>query len=142
MKRTRRPLAPIVEAAVGHAAADDGRGIAYARVGTGPDEFLLRLRFGVAEASALRQREAGYAALTAVVEALRARGARRVRLRFDDAALVADLNGHRDVPPAIVLPYVRLRCALNQLDDVELQLAANADLAQRARAEAVLNVAA
>ena len=142
MKRSRRPLAPLVEAAVGHAAGEDGRGIAYARIGSGPDEFLLRLRFGVAERSALRQREAGYAAVTAVVRALRARGARRVRLRVDDAALVADLSGHRDVPPPIVLPYVRLRCALNQLDDVDLQLAADADLVHRARAEAVLNVAA
>ena len=142
MRSTRKPIAPLVEAAVGHAAGDDGRGIVYARVGSGADQFLLRLRFRVAERSALRQRESGYAALTAVVQALRARGARRVRLQVDDAALFADLNGHRDVPPPIVLPYVQLRCALNQLDHVDLQLAADPDLAQRARAEAVLNVAA
>lgn len=142
MKRTRRPIAPVVEAVVGYAAGEDGRGVAYARVGSGPDEFLLRLCFGVAESSALRQREAAYAALTAVARALRERGAQRIRLRVDDAALVADLRGDRDLPAPIVLPYVRLRCALNQLDGVEVQLAADADLAQRARAEAVLNVAA
>lgn len=142
MKPLRKPFVPIVEAAVAHAAGEDGRGVAYARVGSGADEFLLRLSFGVVETSALRQREAGYAALTAVVRALCKRGARRIRLRVDDAALIADLGGHRDVPSPIVMPYVRLRCALNQLDDVQLHLAADADLAQRARAEAALNVAA
>jgi hypothetical protein len=92
--------------------------------------------------TSLPEREVGYAALTAVTQALRARGFGRIRFALDDRALIDDLGEHRDLPEAIVLPYVRLRCALNQLEDFSLELAAESDLAQRARAEVALNVAA
>lgn len=131
-----------VEAGIGYAAGAGGEAVAYARV-TNPDgEHLLRIPFRVGGASALQPREAGYAALTAVARALRGWGIRRVRFRLEDAGLIDDLVAHRDLPAPMVLPYVRLRCALNQLDDFRLEFAAQSDLAQRAHAEVVLNVAA
>ncbi len=131
-----------MDTSLGYAADERGAGVAYARVRSGDAEHLLRVPFRVGRVSGLQQREAGYAALTAVARTLRRRGVSRVCFHLSDASLLADLASHRDVPPPIVLPYVRLRCALNQLDDVRLELAADDDLTQRARAEVVLNVAA
>ncbi|MGA8535350.1 MAG: hypothetical protein WB615_14680 [Candidatus Tumulicola sp.] len=126
-------------AAIGFAADRRGSGVAYARVTAG-GEHLLRVPFHTGRT--LPERETGYAALTAVARTLRERGFGCIRFAVDDAALVEDLAGHAILPDAIVLPYVRLRCALNQLDDFSVHLAAESDLAARARAEIALNVAA
>jgi hypothetical protein len=102
---------------------------------------LLRVPFRAGR-TALPDRAAGYAALTAVTRALRAKGRGRIRFALDDSALVEDLAGRRPVPDALVLPYVHLRCSLNQLEDFSVEFIAPGDLAQRARAEVALNVAA
>ncbi|HEY1655602.1 MAG TPA: hypothetical protein VGF86_10835 [Candidatus Tumulicola sp.] len=133
---------PAVDTSLGYAADERGVGVAYARIRSETGEHLLRVPFRVGRISGLQQREAGYAALTAVARALRRRGIGSAAFRLGDASLLADLAAHREVPPPIVLPYVRLRCALNQLDEFRLELAADDDLMQRARAEVVLNVAA
>jgi hypothetical protein len=141
-RRTNFPTLA-VDTAVGYATDERGSGIAYARVRAAAGEHLLRVPFQVARTSALRERRAGYAALTAISQALHDWGVGRVRFALDDAALIDDLTGRRDVPPGIVLPYVRLRCTLNQFDDFTLDGAAvESDLAQRARAEIALNAAA
>jgi hypothetical protein len=138
--RTER--GPIVEAEVGYAADERGRGIAYARLGSQDEARLLRVTFKAGRAAA-EENGAGYAALAAVARELHARGIRRAAFSIDDPQLVDDVNGHRDVPAAIVLPYVRLRCALNQFAGYDLCATAGAsDLAQRARAEVALHVAA
>jgi hypothetical protein len=143
MKATYRSLhrPTSARAALGYAAGTK-RGVAYVRLSGGEPESILRLPFDLAKTGGPAPREAGYAAVTAAVRALHRRGIRRLSLRVDDASLLADLAAHRDVPQAVVLPYVRLRCALNQFDDVELQSGADDDLTQRARAEIVTNVAA
>jgi hypothetical protein len=128
------------EAGVGWAADTRGNGVAYARIG-GSAEHLLRVPFRVGR-TAPAERAAGYAALTAVARALRARGVGRVRFGLDDPALLCDLTGRGSVPEGLVLPYVRLRCALNQFGEVAFQLAVPGDLAARARAEVALHVAA
>ena len=77
-----------------------------------------------------------------VARALRERNVGRVRFLLDDPALLADVTERTNVPDALVLAYVRLRCALNQFRDVRFALAPSGDLAQRARAEVALHVAA
>jgi hypothetical protein len=141
MRRTTR-MGPGANATIGYAADERGRGVAYARIGADAGEQLLRVPFRLKRASDLDGREIGYAALTAVVRALREWGVRRVTFAVDDPQLVADLSDQRDLPPAIVLPYVRLRCAFNQLEEVTLERAPENDLSQRARAEVALHVAA
>lgn len=131
-----------IDVALGYAAGDDGSGIAYARLVTGSGEHLLRVPFQVQRASRRNEREVGYAALTAVATRLRRGGVRRARFALDDEKLVDDLMGHRDVPDPIVLPYVRLRCALNQFGAFTLKFAVESDLAQRARAEVAMHTAA
>ncbi len=143
MMATRRPKrpSPAIDAEVGYAADRRGGGVAYARVGTADAQHLLRVPFRAGSTS-LHERAAGYAALTAVARALHARGRGRIRFALDDTALIEDLADRRTVPEALVLPYVRLRCALNQLEDFSVEPLADGDLAQRARAEVALNVAA
>jgi hypothetical protein len=143
MMGTRRPRHPNpeIDAEIGYAADPRGGGVAYARVSTADAEHLLRVPFRAGRTS-LPERAAGYAALTAVTRALHARGRGRIRFALDDVALIEDLAGRRTVPEALVLPYVRLRCALNQLEDFSVEPSAEGDLAQRARAEVALNVAA
>ncbi len=138
MRRNRRA---VVEAAIGSAADDRGSGVAYARVAGATEPHLLRVPFRV-EGREPHQRAAGYAALTAVARTLRGRGVARVRFLIDDETLLADLSGRNSVPDALVMPYVRLRCALNQFDDAGFAAATSGDLAQRARAEVALRVAA
>lgn len=137
MKRKRA----VVEATIGCAADSRGSGVAYARVEGTTEQHLLRVPFRV-EARGPHERAAGYAALTAVARVLRARGVARVRFLIDDDALLADLRGHSSVPDSLVMPYVRLRCALNQFDDARFARGTFGDLAQRARAEVALRVAA
>jgi hypothetical protein len=138
MKRNRRT---VVEATIGCAADSRGSGVAYARVAGTTEQHLLRVPFRV-EARGPHERAVGYAALTAVARVLRARGVARVRFLIDDDALLADLRGRSGVPDSLAMPYVRLRCALNQFDDAGFAPGTFGDLAQRARAEVALRVAA
>jgi hypothetical protein len=140
-KRRTRFSSPAIGAAIGYAADGRGSGVAYARVTSAAEQHLLRIPFRVGRTS-LPEREVGYAALTAVARALLGRGFGRVRFSAGDSALVDDLDGRRAIPEAMVLTYVRLRCALNQLEGFSLELAEDSDLTQRARAEVALNVAA
>jgi hypothetical protein len=128
-----------VDVEVGFAADERGHGIVYARIRDGRAEQLLRVGYRVRREFA--GHEAGYAALTAVAKTLRKRGLRRVCLAVDDAAVVAALAGG-ELPEAMVLPYVRLKCALNGFDDVRVSAMEPGDLAQRARAEVALHPAA
>jgi hypothetical protein len=128
-------------AEVGFAAGRAGTGIAYADVSGRGQKRLLRVPFRV-HARGAEDRVIGYAALTAIVRALRRWHVERVRLAVNDPALVADLGGHREVPGSLVMPYVRLRCMLNQLAEFDVIEASESDLTQRARAEVALNVAA
>ena len=134
-----------VNAAVGYAADSAGAGVAYARM-TIPrgSPRVLRVNFSVARQPALKDREVGYAALTAVCSAVRRKGFESVKFLVDDPQLIADLKKRQDVPPPLVLPYVRLGCALNQFRRFEIAAlpARDADLTARARSEAVLHVAA
>lgn len=143
MKATHRSLQrpTSARAAVGYAAGAK-TGVAYVRLSGPQPDSILRLPFDLSKTGGPAPREAGYAAVIAAVRALHRRGIRRLNLRVNDAALVADLSAHREVPQAVVLPYVRLRCALNQFDAVELESGADDDLTQRAKAEIVTNVAA
>jgi hypothetical protein len=126
-----------IDANIGYAAAPEGNGIAYSRIAGGGAEHLMRVSFRVRPG--FGEREAGYAALTAVVEALKRRGISRVRLALEDGGVVEEVAAHADVPPRAVLPYVRLKCALNQLEQFKLQAAPAGDLTQRARAEIALH---
>ncbi len=131
-------MAP-VDVEVGFGAGHGGRGIAYARIhGSGADH-LLRVGFRLPREYA--DGEVGYAALTAVTIALRKRRLKNVCLLVDDGELVEGLSGG-EIAPAMVLPYVRLKCALNGFDDVRVSATVSSDLAQRARAEVALLPAA
>lgn len=114
--------------------------MAYTAVRRGEQQpVILRVPFHVERYPALRGREVGYAALTAVSKALRERGVRRLRLGVSDADLVADVTQHRSVPPPLVLPYVRLGCTLNRFDEHHVNLASDDEgLHARALAEATL----
>lgn len=128
-----------VEVEVGYGAGHGGRGIAYVRIRGGAAEHLMRIAFRMRRE--FDEGEVGYAALTAVARALRKRRLTNVRLAVDDAALVEGLSG-AEIPAAMVLPYVRLKCALNGFDDVRVNATPTTDLAQRARAEVALLPAA
>jgi hypothetical protein len=130
--------------AAGFAADAAGNGIAYVRLGENGAGRVLRVPFATKRFPALLDREIGYAALTAICAALRRRGVERVRLSFDDARLACDLREHRDVPSALTLAYVRVRCALNQFQEYEIAdpAARESDLTARARSEVAMNVAA
>ena len=132
----------MVQAQLGYAADRLGEGISYARLTTRAGERLVRVAFRVQRFEGLQGREVGYAALTAVASMLRERGVERAGFGLADLELVADCNEHRDVPPALVLPYVRLRCALNRFAAATVCAGGDADLEARARAELVLHSAA
>ena len=127
-----------VDGIAGYAANDRGCGIAYLRF----SQSVIRVPFTCKRIAGLDGREVGYAALRAALHALREWGIRRVRLAVEDARLVDELSERRDVPAPMVLPYVRLRCALNEFDDAVVVLGETAELTQRARAEAALDNAA
>lgn len=140
MSRSKKPT---FEAHVGFAADALGEGIVYARVRSATGARLLRLPFRVARYPSLTEREVGYAALTAVASTLHERGITRVGFLVGDEALVRDLAEHREVPAPLVLPYVRLRCALNRFDEFGVAAAGeSAELQARARAEVALHLAA
>jgi hypothetical protein len=133
----------LTNVAAGFAADSAGNGIAYARLGENGAR-VLRVPFTVKRFPALLEREVGYAALAAVCSALRRRGIGRVRLCLDDNRLACDLREHRDVPAALTLAYVRVRCALNQFENYEIAdpAAAESDLTARARSEVAMHIAA
>lgn len=124
----------VLEAIVGYAADPRGRGVAYARVCcSNGSRHLLRVSFKMPAGDGV-----GYAALTAVARSLHDRGVRKARMAVADAALVEEIGGIRQVPPALALANVRLRCAFNRLGDCSVQLTDDGDLGQRARAEVFL----
>ena len=136
--RTRRPN--LHDVSIAYAANPRGEGVAYVRAAAGSP---LRVRFRVERCPALLEHEVGYAALLAVVGALRAKGVRAVRLGISDARIVNDLAERRALPLALSLPYVRLRCALNTFARAEVVTRPpDEDLVSRARAEVELAVAA
>ncbi|HTX57415.1 MAG TPA: hypothetical protein VMD47_10000 [Candidatus Acidoferrales bacterium] len=132
----------MVQVQLGYAAGRLGEGIAYARLTSRAGERLVRVAFRTQRFEALEGREIGYAALTAVATMLGERGLERASFSLTDTELVADCNDRRDVPPPLVLPYVRLRCALNRFREYELRAGGDPDLEARARAELVLHTAA
>jgi len=132
----------MVQAQLGYAADRLGKGVAYARLTTRTGERLVRVAFRVQRFEGLGGREIAYAAVTALATMLCERGVDRVAFRLSDTDLVTDCNERRDVPPPLVLPYVRLRCALNRLADFTLGTGGDPDLEARARAELVLHTAA
>ena len=132
----------MVQVQLGYAADDRGSGIAYARLTTPAGARLVRVAFRLQRFEGLSGREIGYAALTAVATMLYERGLERAAFRLSDADLIADCTAHRNVPPPLVLPYVRLRCALNRFAEYALHAGEDQDLEARARAELLLHSAA
>ncbi len=132
----------MVQAQIGYAADHVGNGIAYARLTSRTGERLVRVAFRVQRFAGLDAREVSYGAVAAVAAVLGDRGVDRVQFHVPDEQLVADVNQHRDVPPPIVLPYVRLGCALNRMKEYALCQGSDPDLSQRALAEVTLHTAA
>jgi hypothetical protein len=126
-----------LEATLGYAADDRGRGIAYARLRDPGGERLLRVGFRLRLGYIAR--EVAYAALIAVAQTLRRRGIHKVCFVLEDEQLVADVTEHGELSAAMVLPYVTLKCALNQFEAFSLVAAQQVDVTQRARAEIALN---
>lgn len=139
-----RKLGPVVEATVGYAADRYGRGIAYLAIKRSEHAapLLLRASFLVKRYQGLGEREVGYAALAKASELLRERNVQRARFRVADPELVSDLMKHREVPPALMFPYVKLGCRINQFAEFQIEVASTEDLAARARAELALHIAA
>lgn len=131
-----------VEVAVGFAADEGGAGVVYARFAS--SGTLLRVPFTVQRLPALREREVGYAALIALSPALRRRGVMRVQFGIADESLACDLRAHCDVPPRLSLPYIRLRCALNQFAAYGIANGSPEarELSARAKAELTMHAAA
>ncbi|HZV76120.1 MAG TPA: hypothetical protein VFF63_00015 [Candidatus Babeliales bacterium] len=138
--QTMRREDSTVEATVGYAADERGGGVAYARVVGAHARRLLRLAFRAPQPPT--ERAIGYAALTAVCRALARRGVRDVCFLVEDPELVDEISTGRGIGERLVLPYVRLRCALNALTKFTVVRGASGELSQRARAEVALNVAA
>jgi hypothetical protein len=133
------------DVAVGYAADERGRGIAYAAISAGNGSRVVRLPFAAEPLPALEGLENGYAALAVVGTHLKSRGFGRARIRLGDARVVADLSGTGSPPKALAMAYVRARCILHGLGIVRLEAAEPVeirDLAARARAEVGLHVAA
>jgi hypothetical protein len=140
--RTMRSPDPSVDAVVGYAADGRGNGVAYARLSLGRARRILRVAFRVDSPAPFPERAIGYAALTTVIHALSKRGFQQVRFALADADFVEEIASGRGVGEPLVIPYVRLRCALNSLARFSVRTTPTDDLTQRARAEAALNVAA
>lgn len=127
---------------LGFAAAPSGDGIVYARLRSSAGERLVRAAFRVRRFAGLGDREVAYAAMESVAGLLCERNIEDVAFSLPDAALVEDLANHREVPAALVLPYVRLRCKLNRFRKYALEPCQEFDLTQRARAEVAMHSAA
>lgn len=130
---------------VGYAGEPAGRGIAYAAIAAGSGRSVARVTFTTTPLALYHGREFGYAAVAAVAAELRRRGFARVRVRLAEEDVVRDLAAPRIVPPALAMPYVRARCALNGFLGARVERADArevADLEARARAELQLRTAA
>jgi hypothetical protein len=126
-------------------AADRGRGVVYAMVGSAGRQSLVRVGFGCRPLPVLFGRDVAYYAIDALLDELLQRGVDRVELRIEDEHLLADLAERRPVPNPLIVPYVRLRCKLNRFSAATVVRASDAairDLSARARAEASLDFAA
>ncbi len=128
---------------IGFAADAHGNGVCYVRMG-GSAGQVLRVPFSVKRCPALCEREVGYAALQSALTALRRLGPHRIRVVVDDARLAGDLRERRDVPAALGLAYVKLRCALNQFHEYAIDGSSKSarDLTARARSEIAMQAAA
>jgi hypothetical protein len=80
----------------------------------------VRLPFRIASRRLLVERAVAYAALVTVARSLCKRGVTRAHFVMPDRQFVEEVTTRCDVPEALVLPYVRLRCALNAFHDVEI----------------------
>jgi hypothetical protein len=131
---------------VGYAHDGYGRGIAYAAIANGSGRNAVRVPFTATPLSLYGGIEYGYAAVTALAGELRKRGFARIRVRVGDERVVADLSSEAKIPPpALGMPYVKARCALNGFAAARVERADPreiADLEGRARAELQLRTAA
>jgi hypothetical protein len=135
-------LGEVLEVEVGYAAGPAGSGVAYAALNGCDGREVLRLPFRIASRRAPAERAVAYAALVTVARSLWKRGVTRAHFVMPDRQFVEEVTTRCDVSEALVLPYVRLRCALNAFHDVEIRNGATDELMQRAGAEVALNVAA
>jgi hypothetical protein len=130
---------------VGFAHDGSGQGIAYAAIANGSGRGVMRIPFSAVPLALYDGREFGYAAVAALGAELRRRGFARIRVRLGDERVVRDLAAPALVPPALGMPYVRARCALNGFAAARVERADPrevADLEGRARAELSLRTAA
>jgi hypothetical protein len=130
---------------VGFAHNGSGQGLAYAAIANGSGRGVMRIPFSAAPLALYDGREFGYAAVAALGAELRRRGFARIRVRLGDERVVRDLSAPALVPPALGMPYVRARCALNGFASARVERADPlevADLEGRARAELSLRTAA
>jgi sugar phosphate isomerase/epimerase len=132
---------------VGFAAEPGGRGLAYAgiRIPGSHEESIVRVRFSCRARPALHGRDVAYAALNAVAQTLLDRNIRALELRTADERIADDLAKRADLPAALTMPYVALRCSLNRFREATVgrdAAGASRDLAARARAEVCLGAAA
>ncbi len=136
----------MAQVTLGYAATSEATGVAYARVRIMEREHLLRVHFACRPLPALHGRDIAYAAVEAVAARLLARGIRQAVFEVTEPELVADLDGRRNVPPPLSMPYVTLRCRLNRFTAARIVLAQDErcgrDLEARARAEVSLDIAA
>lgn len=133
---------PVIEATIGYAADARGNGLTYTRLTGSQPNRLLRIGFRVPGPAPRSDRAIGYAALTAVTQALSKHGVREVRFVVGDRGFVEEIATGRGVGETLTLAYVRLRCLFNSLAKFDVQAGPTDDLTHRARAEVALNVAA
>ncbi len=130
---------------VGFAHNGSGQGLAYAAIANGSGRGVMRVPFSATPLALYDGREYGYAAVAALGAELKRRGFARIRVRLGDERVVRDLAAPAVVPPALGMPYVRARCALNGFASARVERADPrevADLEGRARAELSLRTAA
>jgi hypothetical protein len=130
---------------VGFAHDGSGHGLAYATIANGSGRGVMRIPFSTTPLALYEGREYGYAAVAAIGAELRRRGFVRIRVRVGDERIVRDLSAPVVVPPALGMPYVKARCALNGFAAARVERADPreiADLEGRARAELQLRTAA
>lgn len=135
-------LGEVLEVEVGYAAGSAGTGVVYAALNGAEGREVVRLPFRIVRRCLLLERAVAYAALVTVARSLFKRGVTRAHFVMPDRRFVEEVTTRCGVPEALVLPYVRLRCALNAFHDVEIGTGATDELMQRAGAEVALNVAA
>lgn len=130
---------------VGFAHDGTGHGLAYAAIANGTGRGVMRIPFNAKPLALYEGREYGYAAVAAIGAELKRRGYARIRVRLGDERIVRDLASPVVVPPALGMPYVKARCALNGFIAARVERADPreiADLEGRARAELQLRTAA